>query len=121
MLSQGRSAPSGEAILGELIDGLPLVALVANDSAHYVVANRQASAVTGYSNRELRASSVWDLTPSGMRQDNDALWRAFLQQREQVGDHVLLTKDGQSITAAYAALAHVLPGLHLSLMSPKQR
>lgn len=117
LLAQDPAAPPGEVILRDLVDPLPFAALVANNQARYVVANRIASEMTGYSNRELIASSVWELTPPNHERDFEVLWRAFLEQREQRGDYRLLTKDGRTVSARYAARAHVLPGLHLSLLS----
>lgn len=111
------AARSPEAILGGLIEPLPVAALVADNEGHYIVANLGASELTGYSHRELLRLSAWELTPSNMTHDADTLWRAFLQQREQTGVYTLVTKDGRTVNAAYAARAHVLPGLHLSLLS----
>jgi PAS domain S-box-containing protein len=111
-------APSAENILRHLIDQLPVAAVVATTDGRYVMANRAASDLTGYSNRELCESSVWDLTPTPMEHSSEILWRAFLQQREQIGDYMLLTKDGRTLRTAYAAVAHVLPGLHVSLLKP---
>ena len=115
-LSQSPSAPGGETILRDLSGKLPVVTLVANNEGRFVAANAAASIVTGYSNRELLALWVWDLTPADLGDTADILWRAFLQQREQHGDYLLLTKDRRSIPTVYAARAHVLPGLHVSLM-----
>jgi PAS domain S-box-containing protein len=117
-LSTRPGAPSGESILRHLIDHLAVAALVADTDGRYVLANRAASELTGYSNRELCDSSVWDLTPTAMEHSAEILWRAFLQQREQIGDYMLVTKDGRAVRTVYAALAHALPGLHVSLLKP---
>ena len=114
--SRAPSSTGAEAILGHLIDPLLFAALVANNEGRYVLANGAASELTGYSQRELLKLSAWDLTPSGLEHDAETLWRAFLQQREQTGVYTLLTKDGRSVKAAYAARAHVLRGLHLALL-----
>lgn len=116
-LSKDGATADGEAILRELVHDLPFSALVANDDGRYVIANRAASELTGYSIRELRALSVWDLTPPNQRGDIELLWRAFLQQREQNGEYPLATKEGRVVKALYAARAHALPGLHLSLLT----
>ena len=73
--------------------------------------------MTGYSNRELLASSVWELTPPSHERDFEVLWHTFLEQREQSGNYLLLAKDGRMVKTLYAARAHVLPGLHLSFMT----
>lgn len=116
-LSKNGANADSAAILRELVSDLPLAALVANDDGRYVIANKAASELTGYSNRELRALSVWDLTPPNQRGDFELLWRAFLQQRQQNGEYPLAIKDGSVVKALYAACAHALPGLHLSLLT----
>jgi PAS domain S-box-containing protein len=99
-----------------LIDAAPFAALIADDSGRYVLANRAASRLTGYSGAELRGLSVWDLTPRDDEHDADVLWRAFLQQRAQTGVHPIRTKPGKTVNAQYAAQAHLLKGLHVSLL-----
>jgi PAS domain S-box-containing protein len=108
---------SGEQLLAQLIERYPFTAaLVANTEGRYVAANRAASELTGYGQQELLTLSVWDLTPPAGERDVDVLWRAFLQQREQSGVYTLVTRYGRTVEARYAARAHVLPGLHLSLL-----
>ena len=118
-LSLTFDAPAHEPILRRLIDPLPFAAFVANNEGLYVVTNRAASRLTQYSPEELQKMSVWDLTRPQTAPDADVLWRAFLQQRVQTGDYELLLRDGTVARMRYAAHAHILPGLHLSLMEPE--
>jgi PAS domain S-box-containing protein len=106
------------AVLAQLIASLALAALVADDAGSFILTNPVAAELTGYSADELRRLSVWDLTPTVNEREAETLWRAFLQQREQSGDYHLLTKDRRTVIAAYAARAHVLPGMHVSLLQP---
>lgn len=115
-LSQSATPKDSDRIARTLVDSLPFPALIANNGGRYVVANRAASEVTGYSRQELLELSVWDLTPPTSQRDAEVLWRAFIQQREQTGEYVLVKNDGRAITMVYAARAHFLPGLHLSLL-----
>jgi PAS domain S-box-containing protein len=101
-----------------LIDRLPLAALVADDEGHYVLTNAAGARLTGYSASELRRRSVWDLTPSANQRDFEVLWRAFLRQKEQRGVYEVLTKSGRVRKAAYAARAHLLPHLHVTVLRP---
>jgi len=101
-----------------LIDRLPLAALVADDDGHYVLANAAGSRLTGYSPSELRRRSVWDLTPAANQRDFEVLWRAFIRQKEQRGVYEILTKSGRVRKAEYAARAHVLPHLHVTVLRP---
>ena len=114
-----KSVRRGRSAVGELqrlIDALPVAALVADDNGRYILSNSLASKLTGYSAEELRRLSVWHLTPSVNEHEAETLWRAFRQQRSQSGDYQLLTKHGQSIAPKYAARAHILPGMHISLL-----
>jgi PAS domain S-box-containing protein len=116
-MARTTDATPGEQLLAQLIERFPFTAaLVANTEGRYVAANRAASVLTGYGQQELLTLSVWDLTPPAGERDVDVLWRAFLQQREQSGVYTLVTRDGRTVEAPYAARAHVLPGLHLSLL-----
>jgi PAS domain S-box-containing protein len=116
-IARTTDATPGEQLLAQLIERFPFTAaLVANTEGRYVAANRAASVLTGYGQQELLTLSVWDLTPPAGERDVDVLWRAFLQQREQSGVYTLVTRDGRTVEAPYAARAHVLPGLHLSLL-----
>jgi PAS domain S-box-containing protein len=116
-MARATDAMPAEQLLAQLIDRFPFTAaLVANAEGRYVAANRAASELTGYGQQELLSLSVWDLTPPAGERDVDVLWRAFLQQREQSGVYTLVTRDGRTVEAPYAARAHVLPGLHLSLL-----
>ena len=106
------------AAIRRLIDRLPLAALVADDDGHYVLGNAAGARLTGYSPSELRRRSVWDLTPSANQRDFEVLWRAFIRQKEQRGAYEILTKSGRVRKAEYAARAHVLPHLHVTVLRP---
>jgi len=107
--------------LDDLIHTLPLAALVADDEGRIVLANAAASRFTGYSTRELRRLGVWDLTPGANKRDFEVLWRAFRQQKEQRGVYEIVVKSGGVVKAAYAARAHVLPHLHVSVLRFRER
>jgi PAS domain S-box-containing protein len=103
-------------ILEGAVAPLHTAALVADDAAKFVLTNAAATALTGYSRDELRRLSMWQLTPGAREREAESLWRAFLQQREQTGAYSICRKSGGQIFVAYAAAAHVLPGLHVSLL-----
>jgi PAS domain S-box-containing protein len=115
-LARGR--PASVAILQQLIDSVPFAALVADNEGRYVATNRAASTLTGYNPEELRHMSVWELTPQQNDREAELLWRAFLERHEQSGEYALVAKDGHVVSTAYAARTNVLPGLHISLLTP---
>jgi PAS domain S-box-containing protein len=104
------------AILVELLDRSPYAALLADKVGVFTFANAAASLLTGYTSDELRGMSFLQLTPHVYEGEADILWRAFVDRGEQSGQYQVLVRGGLIIDAAYAAKAHVLPGVHLSLM-----
>jgi PAS domain S-box-containing protein len=103
--------------LEDLIDTLPFTVLVANDVGAFVMANRLASTLTGYSSSELLKLSVWQITPDVHEHEAETLWRAFRQRSEQFGTYRVLRKDGTTIVSEYAARSNVVRGLHVSVLS----
>jgi PAS domain S-box-containing protein len=100
-----------------MIDELPFAALVANDAGLFVMVNRAASTLTGYSPSELLKLSVWQITPDVHEREAETLWRAFLQHSEQFGTYRLLLKDGRTVVSHYAAKTNIVPGFHVSILS----
>lgn len=105
-----------ELVLAQVAD-LGVAVLVANDTARYVDANVAATILTGYTRSELLRMSVWDLTPAPRRGLGQRFWRDFLQRRRMRGRYQIKRKDGTVVTTRYTAVAHVLPGIHISAMS----
>ena len=90
--------------------------LIANEHGRYVHANAAAARLTGYTTDELTGLSVWDLTPSANQTDGRRLWDSFVETGRQEGEYALRHKDGHIVSARFVALAHVLPGVHVSLL-----
>jgi PAS domain S-box-containing protein len=97
---------------------VPVAILVANNRARYVDVNRLAVPLTGYSRAELLQMTLWDVTPLPRRDLALRLWRAFLRRRRMAGRFVLRRKDGTFVGVHYTAVAHVLPGVHVSALVP---
>lgn len=106
-----------EALLAYLAD-VPVAMLVANNRARYVDANRHAVALTGYTRAELMSMRLSDLTPNANDTMGRRLWKAFLARGRMSGRYELRRKDGSIISADYLAIAHVLPGVHVSALVP---
>lgn len=105
-----------EVLLARLAN-LPVAMLVADNRGRYVDVNAAAAFLTGYSRAELLRRSVWDLTPLSQQARGRALWRAFLARERMSGTYPLRKKSGRVVKARYFALAHVLPGLHVSALA----
>ena len=105
-----------ETILSRLAD-VPVAILIANDRARYVEVNPAATTLTGYTRSELLRMSVWNLTPEANRTQGMIAWERFLRDRKQSGSYQLRRRDGTPVRTTYVAVAHVLPGLHLSALA----
>ena len=117
-VAAGGSTDSPLQIVERLVAPLDCAALIADDAARFVLSNAEASRMTGYTGRELRRLSMWQITPGAREHEAETLWRAFVSRGEQTGEWPLCSKDGREIVTAYAAAANILPGLHLSLLEP---
>ena len=117
--SLASNTPPHDAIirLEQLARVHPLAVLLADNTGRYVGANSAAAQLTGYSRRELLSLSVFDITPAADEKDNALLWRAFLAVGRQAGEIVLRRKDGSLVTGSYIAASHVIPGVHVSIIS----
>lgn len=98
---------------------LPVAALVADNSSRYVAANAAARTLTGYTQTELTALTVMDLTPIPKTEAGRKLWEEFIAQGGQRGQYELLPRMGGSVRVRYWAFASVAPGLHISLLVPQ--
>ncbi len=89
---------------------------LADDDAHYLRVNPAGEGLTGYSVEELRALTVFDLTPEADREQGLAMWREFIRKGTLSGDYALTRKDGTVVEVAFEAVANIMPGIHLSVM-----
>ena len=100
------------------IEQLPVAALVADNSQHYVAANEAARELTGYSQSELGDLTVMDLTPLPQSESGSQLWEEFIGKGGQRGEYELVPKRGKPRHVRYWAFASVAPGFHVSLLVP---
>lgn len=99
------------------LDRLPIAALAADNRGQYVAANRIAAELAGLGVRELESRSVWELTPEVDVRTGERLWAAFLSTGEQHGTYTLVT-PARTVAVVYRSRAHVLPNVHISLLTP---
>jgi|GEM_PF-6879278 len=90
--------------------------LLADDEARYVDANPVACELVGYSYDELLKLKVWDITPDPDSIQGQLMWEAFIKQGKMTGEYTILRKDGTKRQLEFRAIAHVQPGLHLSIL-----
>jgi PAS domain S-box-containing protein len=113
------ATPQDEAVkrLEEVVRVHPYAVLFADNTGRYIGANAAANELTGFSRRELLASSVFDITPPVDEKDVTLLWRAFLRTGRQEGDIVIRRRDGTQVSGRYLAATNVIPGVHVSVMA----
>jgi PAS domain S-box-containing protein len=90
--------------------------LITDGESHYIDANPAACALTGYTRSELIRLKVRDLSPTSALDSGVRAWKAFLERGKMEGEHRIQRKDGTSVDVEYRAVAHILPGKHLSVM-----
>lgn len=100
------------ALFRHALDGI----LFADDDARYVDANPAICKALGYTREELLKLSVWDITEVSASADTRELWDRFTREGMQSGEIQLRRKDGTFICVEYRAVAHIRPGVHLSIM-----
>ena len=93
--SLSSAAPQQEAVrrLEEVVRVHPYAVLLTDNTGRYVGANAAATELTGFSRRELLASSVFDITPPMDEKDVALLWRAFLRTGRQDGEIIIKRRD----------------------------
>jgi PAS domain S-box-containing protein len=118
-VSLSAATPQDEGVkrLEELVRVQSVAVLFADNNGKYVGANPAATALTGFSRRELLGYSVWDIMPASSEREADVLWRAFIRMGRQEGDITLRRRDGTEIAARYLAGSNLLPGIHVSVMA----
>ncbi len=99
-----------------LFDHAPHIILIADDEGRYVEANPAAESRLGYTREELLQRHIRDLAFDISPQQGEALKQTFMDQHVLSGEMRLKCKDGSVLETEYRAVAHVLPGLHLSFL-----
>lgn len=92
--------------------------LVANNDAVYVHANPAACELFGVPYEKLVGSRVYGFKPDETHEVVRAQWQAFIDQGDQTGIFDIHRPDGTVQRVAFRAKANVLPGWHVSFMSP---
>ena len=116
-LSNATPQPEAVKRLEEAVRVHPYAVLFSDNTGRYIGANAAAVELTGFSRRELLASSVFDITPPPDEKDITLLWRAFLRSGRQDGEIIIRRRDGSHIAGRYMAATNVIPGVHVSVMA----
>lgn len=90
--------------------------LLADDQGRYLDANPAACRLVGHPREALIGSHVADLLHDPAQAFEPA-WREFLRQGTASGQIRLRAADGRLLVARFSSVAHIQPGVHLSILS----
>ena len=90
--------------------------LLADDEGRYLDANPAACTMLGYTAAELIGRHVADVVVAGSA-EVDAAWTDFVKVGSSRGRMRLRRRDGRVIVAQFNAVAQMLPGVNLSVLS----
>ncbi len=97
-----------------LFDHAQEAILIADDEGHYVDANPAACELLGMTRQDLLRCNVADIADPAM--DIAAVWQQFLHDGELSGEFQIHRPDGQIKDTEFNAIAHFIPGRHLSIL-----
>jgi PAS domain S-box-containing protein len=101
-----------QALFDYSVDAIVLT----DDNGHYLDVNPAACDLLGVPRDVLLASRAADGSTLNLGGAFDSQWRAFLTAGEQSGEYALPRPDGTTRDIEFRAVAHVLPGTHLSIL-----
>jgi PAS domain S-box-containing protein len=108
-----RTDAEGQERLRHLIDRLQVAILAVDEAGRCIAASDGATVLTGYSRPQLLTASVLhDGFAAG--HVSDELWRSILANRPYAGTMTITTRDGEDVPVHAAAVAKILPGLHVA-------
>ncbi len=108
------------AAIGDALQTGAISAVALDDSARHLAANQAASMLTGYSEAELIRMQVWDLAAVPRNGRGEQAWLELIDRGSRSGICVLRRKTGDAVTVRYAAVANILPGVHVAAISPRE-
>ena len=91
--------------------------LLANNLGEFIDANAAASEMSGYSLEELRSMNLGDVVDNNSDMTHTDDWNTFIAQGKMEGTVALKTKNGELKVLDFRAVADILPGIHLSVLS----
>jgi diguanylate cyclase (GGDEF)-like protein/PAS domain S-box-containing protein len=110
-----RRAQAAQARLQALFEHATDAILLADDHGTYLDANPAACDLLGRPREALRGLGIGDVVAMPAEQRARA-WQQFLAAGRAQGEVTLRRPDGQLRVAHFSAVAHIQPGVHLSIL-----
>jgi PAS domain S-box-containing protein len=101
-----------------LFEKAPDAILVADDEGRYLDANPAACELFGLSKQDLLQRSIADFADPKVNIKD--LWQEFLEADHMAGIFLVHRPDGTVREAEFSAIAHFVPGRHLSILRQKR-
>ena len=95
--------------------------LLADDDRVYRNANQAACDMLSVEPEEIIGKRIDDFTDPALLDQVPALYQAFLDAGSLSGDFTLETPAGKRVECSYSASANVVPGLHLTILIPREQ
>jgi PAS domain S-box-containing protein len=108
----------GQDRLRDLIDRLQVAIFAVDAEGHCIAASQGATRLTGYSRGQWLGTSVCDAALPGGPLD-DARWRVVLAACHDAGTTTITTRAGEHLPVHAAAVAELLPGVHVAAFSAR--
>ncbi|MFM8889031.1 MAG: LuxR C-terminal-related transcriptional regulator [Solirubrobacterales bacterium] len=107
--------------IGQLLVQSSSAMLLADDHRTIVDANPAASDLLGVDHSLLIGMKIEELSSPELRGAAPEMFEAFLRDGSQSGPYTIVRGDGTKVECSYSASANVGPGLHLSILVPRER
>ena len=107
--------------IGQLLAQSSSAMLLADDQRTIVDANPAASDLLGVEHSDLIGMRIEELSSPELRGAASEMFEAFLRDGSQSGPYTLIRGDGTEVECSYSASANIGPGLHLSILIPKEK
>jgi DNA-binding CsgD family transcriptional regulator len=104
--------------LKRLFDVSPVPMVMCDNERRHVEVNRPARLALRLTRAELRSYAADDLTPSENLPILRESWARMLDTGCVAGPYQVAAPDGARFDVVYCAVAHALPGLHVSVFAP---
>jgi PAS domain S-box-containing protein len=104
---------AGQDRLRRLIDRLQVAIFAVDAEGHCLAASQGATALTGYSRRQLLTTSVFASVFGGGQGSHDGQ-RRFLTARPYPKTTTITNRAGETLPVHAAAVAEVMPGFHVA-------
>ncbi|MBI1873219.1 MAG: PAS domain S-box protein [Acidobacteria bacterium] len=118
MPADSRPIPTSElsllerALFREALDAI----LLMDDDARFIDANPAGCELFGYEREELVRLSAWDVLPPEGQDEGRQAWSDLIARGQHSGEYKLRRKDGAIRIVECRAVAHIVPGVHLSVL-----